>query len=97
VETHDKARGYETGENRFLVVEDRELEQARSDRPPPGAVQLAEPLRPAPAASAAESGESEETEEEQYRDEVGEMLTLFPLEICRLARVESRLLFPCHA
>jgi DNA end-binding protein Ku len=72
VETHDKARGYETGENRFLVVEDRELEQARSDRPPPGAVQLAEPLRPAPAASAAESGESEETEEEQYRDEVGE-------------------------
>ena len=49
VETHDKARGYETGENRFLLVEDRELEQARSERPPPGTVQLAEPPRPAPA------------------------------------------------
>jgi Ku protein len=72
VDTPDKGRGYEVGENRFLVVEDRELEQARSERPPPGAVQLAQPLRPAPATRAAESEESEETGEEQHREEVGE-------------------------
>ena len=30
VDTHDKARGYEVGEDRFLLVEGRELEQARS-------------------------------------------------------------------
>ena len=46
VETHDKARGYEVGEDRYLLVEDRELDQARSERPPPGTVQLAEPPRP---------------------------------------------------
>ena len=49
VETQDKARGYEVGNNRFLLVENRELDQARSERPPPGTVQLAEPPRPAPA------------------------------------------------
>src|SRR3954468_19006344 len=31
-----KARGYEVGENDFLRVEDRALERARSERPPPG-------------------------------------------------------------
>ena len=56
----------------FLLVEDRELERARRELPPPGAVQRAEPLRPAPTASAAGSEKSEETGEEQYRDEVGE-------------------------
>jgi DNA end-binding protein Ku len=73
VETHDKARGYEVGENRFLLVEDRELDQARSERPPPGTVQLAEPPRPAPAPSAAdEPEEDDETEEEQDREEDAE-------------------------
>jgi non-homologous end joining protein Ku len=28
VDAHDKARGYEVGEDRFLLVEDREIEQA---------------------------------------------------------------------
>jgi DNA end-binding protein Ku len=36
----DKARGYQVGEDEFLLVEDRDLEQARSERPPPGAVEL---------------------------------------------------------
>jgi DNA end-binding protein Ku len=69
VDTHDKARGYEVGVIRFLVVEDHELEQARSERPPPGAVPLAEPLR-TPATDAEEEqhrlegGKEEEQEEE---------------------------------
>ena len=43
VNPSNKARGYEVGENEFLLVEDRDLERARSQRPPPGAVELAEP------------------------------------------------------
>ena len=36
----DKARGYEVGENELLFVEDRDLAQARSERPPPGALPI---------------------------------------------------------
>ena len=73
VDMRDKARGYEVGEDSFLLVEDRELEQARSERPPPGAVQLAKPRRPAPAAvREAEPEEDGETEEEENREEQGE-------------------------
>ena len=43
VDSSNKARGYEVGENEFLLVEDRDLERARSERPPPGAVEFAEP------------------------------------------------------
>lgn len=43
------ARGYEIGENEFLLVEDRDLERARSERPAPaGAVELAAPRRESP-------------------------------------------------
>jgi non-homologous end joining protein Ku len=45
VEASDKARGYEIGEDEFLFVEDRDLAQARSERPPPGSIPLAEPPR----------------------------------------------------
>jgi DNA end-binding protein Ku len=45
VDSSNKVRGYEVGENEFLLVEDRDLERARSERPPPGAVELAEPPR----------------------------------------------------
>jgi Ku protein len=69
VDPHDKARGYEAGENRFLVVEDQELEQARTERPLPGAVPLAEPRRTF-ATDGAE--DNEETEEKQHRLEEGE-------------------------
>ena len=46
VDASDKARGYEIGENGFLFVEDRDLAQARSERPPPGSIPLAEPPHP---------------------------------------------------
>jgi DNA end-binding protein Ku len=45
VDSSHKARGYEVGENEFLLVEDRDIERARSERPPPGAVEIAEPPR----------------------------------------------------
>jgi Ku protein len=45
VDSSNKARGYEVGENEFLLVEDRDIERARSERPPPGAVEIAEPRR----------------------------------------------------
>ena len=43
MDSSNKAPGYEVGENEFLLVEDRDLERARSERLPPGAVELAEP------------------------------------------------------
>jgi DNA end-binding protein Ku len=42
----DKARGYETATAEFLLVEDRDIERARSERLPPGAVELASPSSP---------------------------------------------------
>jgi DNA end-binding protein Ku len=45
VDKSDKARGYEVGEDEFVLVEDPDLERARSARPPPGSVELVEPLR----------------------------------------------------
>jgi DNA end-binding protein Ku len=49
VDSSNKARGYEVGENEFLLVEDRDIERARSKRPPPGAVEVSDPaLRESP-------------------------------------------------
>lgn len=49
MDSSNKARGYEVGENEFLPVEDRDLEHARSERPPPGAVEINEaPRRESP-------------------------------------------------
>jgi DNA end-binding protein Ku len=45
VDSSNKSRGYEVGENEFLLVEDRDIERARSERPPPGAVEVSEPPR----------------------------------------------------
>jgi DNA end-binding protein Ku len=45
VDSSNKARGYEVDRNEFLLVEDRDLERARSERPPAGAMELAEPPR----------------------------------------------------
>jgi DNA end-binding protein Ku len=73
VQSREKARGYEVGENRFLLVENRELEHARRGRSRPGAVQLAEPPRPASAATpASEPDEDGEAEEERDREDGGE-------------------------
>jgi DNA end-binding protein Ku len=35
VDSSNKARGYEVGENEVLLVEDRDIERARSERLPP--------------------------------------------------------------
>jgi DNA end-binding protein Ku len=43
VASSDKARGYETDTDKFLLVEDRDIERARSNRPAPGAVELTAP------------------------------------------------------
>jgi DNA end-binding protein Ku len=45
VDSSNKARGYEVGENQFLMVEDRDIEQARSERPLHGAMDVSEPHR----------------------------------------------------
>lgn len=45
VVSSNKARGYEVGENEFLLVEDDDLERARTERPSPGAVELSVPSR----------------------------------------------------
>jgi DNA end-binding protein Ku len=43
IDAADKARGYEVGENEFLLVEDRDLEQARHQRRAPGEMELVTP------------------------------------------------------
>jgi DNA end-binding protein Ku len=45
VASSNKTRGYEVGENKFLLVEDRDIERARSERPPPGTVEVSGPPR----------------------------------------------------
>jgi len=45
VDAADKTRGYEVGENEFLLVEDRDLDQARRARRAPGEVELVTPPR----------------------------------------------------
>jgi DNA end-binding protein Ku len=66
VESSNKARGYEVGDNEFLLVEDRDLERARSERPPPGAVEIAEPPRreSPPTVPAGDDDDDDEIEEE---------------------------------
>jgi DNA end-binding protein Ku len=76
VDTSDKSRGYEVGENEFLLVEERDLAQARSERPPPGALRLALPptrespqTLPSRVSELSQEGqayEDEEPSEEEY-------------------------------
>jgi DNA end-binding protein Ku len=47
VEPHNKGRGYEVGENQFLIVQNKELEAARQDaRTRPFSAAPAPPLQP---------------------------------------------------
>lgn len=73
VDSSNKARGYEVGENDFLLVEDRELERARSERLPPGEVELSEPppARASPPTVPAALHE-QDAEENDYDDEEAE-------------------------
>lgn len=73
VASSDKARGYETAAAGFLLVEDRDIERARNERPPPGAVELASPSSPsrrespptAPAGSHEEDEPAADDDDEQ--------------------------------
>ena len=54
VASSDKARGYETARDTYLLVDNRDIERARSERPPPGAIELADSSSPSrhPSSSA---------------------------------------------
>lgn len=69
VDSSNKARGYEVGENEFLLVEDRDLERARSERLPPGAVELADPLPDASPTMVPAAVLEQDTEEADHDDE----------------------------
>ena len=76
VDSSNKARGYEVGENQFLLVEDRDLERARSERQPPGVVELAEPppvRKPANGARRTAEQAAEETADIDDDDEEEEI------------------------
>ena len=73
IDASDKARGYEIGEDEFLFVEDRDLAQARSERPPPGSIPLAEPPHrespPTVPARTSELPEEDRAPEDDEREE----------------------------
>jgi DNA end-binding protein Ku len=70
VDTPNNARGYEVGENEFLLLEDSDLDRARSGRAPPGAVELAEPP-PRVSPPTVPAGLHEQAAEEAAEDEDG--------------------------
>lgn len=79
VDSSNKARGYEVGENEFLLVEDRDLEHARSERPPPGAVEINEaPRRESPPTVPAGVHEQEVQEPADDYDDGEEGMTPRP-------------------
>ena len=69
VDSSNKARGFEVGENEFLLVEDRDLERARSERLPPGAVELAEPPPRATPPTMPAGWHEQNTEEDGHNNE----------------------------
>ncbi|NOJ43350.1 non-homologous end joining protein Ku [Bradyrhizobium australiense] len=77
VDAADKARGYEVGENEFLLIEDRDLEEARRERRAPGEVELAKPARreSPPNVRASRHDEAADYDEE---DEEQEEAVTFP-------------------
>ena len=46
VASSDKARGYETARDEYLLVDNRDIERARSERPSPDAIELASSSSP---------------------------------------------------
>jgi Ku protein len=82
IDAADKARGYEVGENEFLLVEDRDLEQARRERPAPGEVELAAPPRrespPTVPASLHDAAAKEGAPDHGDEDEEQEEAVTFP-------------------
>jgi DNA end-binding protein Ku len=83
VDSSNNARGYDVGENEFLLVEDRDLERARSERPPPGAVPIIEaPRRESPPTAPTDLHEQDEQQTAKYavdeEDEEQEIATPRP-------------------
>jgi DNA end-binding protein Ku len=74
VDSADKARGYEIGESDFLLVEDRELAQARRQRRAPGDVELVTPSRQEspPTVPASPHDEAAKGSTPDYDDEIEE-------------------------
>lgn len=65
VDSANKARGYEVGENEFLLVEDRDIDRARSPRP--DELEIAKP--PRVAGPTMTPGEEENAAEDDYEYE----------------------------
>ena len=59
----DKARGYETAADEFLLVEDADIERARTARQQPGATELATPSRRGSPPTAPRGPHEEEEDE----------------------------------
>jgi DNA end-binding protein Ku len=79
VDSSNKARGYEIGEDEFVLVEDRDLQRARSARPPPGTVELAErPRRKSPPVVPAGRHEQDADESAAEADDEEEEIELLP-------------------
>ena len=84
IASSDKARGYETAKDEFLLVEDRDIELARRGHPPPGAIELAAPssasgqerlTAPAGSHEAEEEipGRSDDEDEEKEEEDMEEL------------------------
>ncbi|WP_407114450.1 Ku protein [Bradyrhizobium sp. LMG 9283] len=79
VDAADKARGYEVGENDFLLVEDRDLERARRVRQGLGEAELAPPPhRISPPTVPADLGDKADEGAYDYDDEVEEQEATVP-------------------
>ena len=65
----DKGRGYEVGENQYLLVEDREIEQARQVRPEPDPSLFIEQRREEPKRAAPRLVPVEEPEDDTEDEE----------------------------
>jgi hypothetical protein len=91
VDSSNKARGYEVGENQFLLVEDSDLERARSERPPPGAMELAEPPRresPPTVPARLHEPAAEETADVDDEDDEEEIAAVPPPQNTRTIEIE---------
>jgi DNA end-binding protein Ku len=62
VDSSNKARGYEVGEHQFLLVEDRDIDRARSERPLPGGMDVSESPRRESPLTPAEPHEQDDEE-----------------------------------
>ena len=63
VASSDKARGYETARDEYLLVDNRDIERARSERPSPGAIELASSSSPSRHPQSALAGSHEDENE----------------------------------